>query len=91
MSARCTPRPAYAGALFRVASQFNLLEMVSERITPSTGSPATPATPRRPACAMAAGAATIYRNYLVPVGDGIGQRSGRQLDGLAGVGAALSG
>src|SRR6188768_3254535 len=42
-----------------------------------------------PACAIAAGAATIYRNYFVPVGDGIGQTSGRQLDGLADLGAAL--
>ena len=38
---------------------------------------------------MAAGAATIYRNYFAPVGDGIGQTSERQLDGLADLGAAL--
>ena len=63
--------PAYAGALFQVASQFNLLEMVSERITPSTGRPLRRRPHPGPACAMAAGAATIYRNYLVPVGDGI--------------------
>lgn len=29
--------PAYAGALFQVASQFNLLEMVFERVTPERG------------------------------------------------------
>jgi hypothetical protein len=39
---------------------------------------------------MAAGAATIYRNYLVPVGEGLGQTRTRQLDGLADLGAALS-
>ena len=29
--------PEYEGALFQVASQFNLLEMVSERVTPRAG------------------------------------------------------
>jgi hypothetical protein len=43
-----------------------------------------------PACAIAAGAATIYRNYFVPVHGGVGQTAERQLDGLAEVGAALS-
>jgi hypothetical protein len=43
-----------------------------------------------PACAMAAGAATIFRNYFVPVGDQIGQTAERQLDGLADMGAELS-
>ena len=46
--------------------------------------------PQGPACAMAAGAATIYRNYCVPVGDRIGQTSDRRLDALAGLGSALS-
>ncbi len=82
--------PEYAGALFQVASQFNLLEMVSPEVTPEQGvtryqHDAT----QGPACAMAAGAATIYRNYFVPVGDGVGQTSERQLDGLADLGAAL--
>jgi hypothetical protein len=39
---------------------------------------------------MAAGAATIFRNYFVPVGDQIGQTAERQLDGLADIGAELS-
>jgi len=43
-----------------------------------------------PACAMAAAAGTIYRNYFVPVGDRVGQTRDHQLDALAGVGAALS-
>ena len=32
----------------------------------------------------------MYRNYFVPVGDGTGQTSSRQLDGLADVGAFLA-
>ena len=36
-----------------------------------------------PACAIAAGAATIYRNYFAPVGNKFGQTKDRQLDGLA--------
>ena len=37
-----------------------------------------------------AGAATIYRNYFVPVGGGTGQTHDRQIDTLAGLGAELS-
>ncbi len=83
--------PANEGALFQVASQFNLLEMVSEHVTPEQGVAGYAHDHTQgPVCAMAAGAATIYRNYLVPVGDGVGQTADRQLDALAGVGAALS-
>lgn len=82
---------ALQGALFQVASQFNLLEMVSEHITPEQGVSRYAYDPTQgPACAMAAGAATIYRNYCVPVGGGIGQTRERQLDALAELGAALS-
>ena len=42
-----------------------------------------------PACAIAAGAATIYRNYFAPVGGGDGQTAERQFDGLADLGEAL--
>lgn len=83
--------PQYAGALFQVASQFNVLEMTSERVTPEQGVTRYAGDPTQgPACAIAAGAATIYRNYLVPVGDQIGQTATRQLDALAGLGSALS-
>lgn len=84
-------RPEYAGALFQVASQFNLLEMIGPHVSPEEGVTryAQDAT-QGPACAMAAGAATIYRNYLVPVGDGIGQTSTRQLDALSDLRAALA-
>ncbi|GJE59015.1 hypothetical protein [Methylobacterium trifolii] len=84
-------QPENAGALFQVASQFNMLEMTSPNVTPEDGV-AGYADDRTqgPACAMAAGAATIYRNYLVPVAGGIGQTADRQLDGLADLGAALA-
>lgn len=81
---------AHAGALFQVASQFNLLEMVSENVTPEHGVTryATDGT-QGPACAMAAGAATVYRNYFAPVGGAVGQTAERQIDCLADIGAIL--
>ncbi len=83
--------PENAGALFQVASQFNMLEMVAPSVTPEEGvTRYQHDRTQGPACAMAAGAATIYRNYLVPVGGGAGQTATRQLDGLADVGAALA-
>ena len=83
--------PENAGALFQVASQFNMLEMTSPEVTPEHGVTRYLSDPTQgPACAIAAGAATIFRNYFVPVGDGFGQTSDRQLDGLAPMGDALS-
>jgi hypothetical protein len=83
--------PENAGALFQVASQFNLLEMVSPEVTPEDGVTRYQNDPTQgPACAIAAGAATIYRNYFVPVGDGYGQTAIRQLDGLIDLGEALA-
>ncbi len=83
--------PENAGALFQVASQFNLLEMVAPHITPEDGVTGyIEDLTQGPACAVAAGAGTIYRNYFVPVGDGVGQTKLRQLDGLADLGLALS-
>ena len=84
-------KPEFEGALFQVASQFNLLEMVSENFTPEHGvTDYIYDGTQGPACAMAAAAGTIYRNYFVPVGDRVGQTRNHQLDALAGVGAALS-
>jgi len=55
-----------AGCLFQVASQFNLLEMVSPRVTPEQGVGIYENDPTQgPACAIAAGVGTIYRNYFV--------------------------
>lgn len=83
--------PEYAGALFQVASQFNMLEMVSPDVTPEHGVTRYEHDGTQgPGCAIAAGAATIYRNYFVPVGDSAGQTHDRQLDGLADLGGVLS-
>ncbi len=83
--------PELAGALFQVASQFNLLEMVSPEVTPEHGvTRYQHDRTQGPACAIAAGAATIYRNYFAPVAGQAGQTRDRQLDGLADIGAALA-
>src|SRR5258705_11006186 len=82
--------PENAGALFQVASQFNLLEMVSPTVTPEQGvTRYQHDRTQGPACAIATGAATIYRNYFVPVGGSHGQTTERQLDGLADLGGTL--
>lgn len=84
-------QPENAGALFQVASQFNLLEMVSPRVSPEDGVTRYQHDHTQgPACAIACGAATIYRNYFAPVDGRPGQTETRQFDGLHGVGVALS-
>ena len=81
----------YRGALFQVASQFNMLEMINPGITPEHGVTGYQYDMTQgPACAMAAGAATIYRNYLVPLEGQEGQSAERQIDGLADLGAKLA-
>jgi hypothetical protein len=81
-----------AGALIQVASQFNVLEMTGPSVSPEEGvTRYEHDRTQGPACAIAAGAGTIYRNYFVPVAGDVGQTSTRQIDGLAGVGEALSG
>jgi hypothetical protein len=83
--------PENAGALFQVASQFNLLEMPSYEVTPEHGVTGYEYDHTQgPACAIAAGAATIYRNYFAPAGGGDGQTRDRQLDALTDLGTALS-
>lgn len=83
--------PEYTGALFQVASQFNLLEMVGPNVTPEQGvTRYEDDHTQGPACAIAAGAATIYRNYFAPLDGSYGQTKERQFDGLAEVGASLS-
>jgi hypothetical protein len=82
--------PENAGALFQVASQFNLLEMVSPAVTPEQGvTRYQHDLTQGPACAIAAGAATIYRNYFARVDGSDGQTTERQFNGLAGLGEAL--
>lgn len=82
--------PAHHGAVFQVASQFNLLEMTGPNVTPEDGVTGYAHDHTQgPACAIAAGAATIYRNYFASV-DGVpGQTRDRQIDCLRDVGAAL--
>ena len=83
--------PENTGALFQVASQFNLLEMVSPTVTPEQGVTRYQHDHTQgPACAIAAGAATIYRNYFVSVGGRPGQTKERQFDGLADLGGTLA-
>jgi hypothetical protein len=77
--------------LFQVASQFNLLEMTGPSVTPEDGVTIYQHDRTQgPACAIAAGAATIYRNYFAKVGGAEGQTKDRQLDGLADLGVSLS-
>ena len=81
--------PANAGALFQVASQFNLLEMVSPNRTPEEGVGIySYDRTQGPACAIACGAGTIYRNYFVPVNGQIGQSTDNQINCLADLGIA---
>jgi hypothetical protein len=82
--------PVNSTAFFQVASQFNLLEMTSPKISPEAGVGIYENDRTQgPACAIACGAGTIYRNYFVPIAGQLGQTEGRQLDCIADLGAAL--
>jgi hypothetical protein len=79
-----------AGALFQVASQFNLLEMISPTVTPEHGVDIYENDRTQgPACAIACGAGTIFRNYFVSVNGQSGQSSENQIDCLNDLGNAL--
>lgn len=81
---------ANQGAVFQVASQFNLLEMPDPGVTPAAGiSEYEHDRTQGPACALAAAAGTLYRHYFVPIDGVAGQTAGRQLDGLCDLGPAL--
>jgi len=81
---------ANRNALFQVASQFNLLEMTGPDVSPEDGvSRYAYDHTQGPACAIAAGAATIYRNYFADVDGHSGQKRRRQIDCLRDLGAAL--
>jgi hypothetical protein len=78
------------GALFQVASQFNLLEMVSPNVTPEHGVGIYEHDHTQgPACAIVAGAGTIYRSYFAIVNGQVGQSANNQIDCLADIGAVL--
>lgn len=82
--------PATAGALFQVASQFNLLEMVSPSVTPEQGVGIYEHDlTQGPACAIACGAGTIVRNYFVELVGQVGQSATKQVDCLNEVGRLL--
>jgi len=79
-----------AGSLFQVASQFNLLEMPSPDVTPEQGVKNYEYDHTQgPACAIAAGAGTIYRIYFAIVNEQIGQSADNQIDCLADIGTEL--
>ena len=83
-------RSAHRNALFQVASQFNLLEMVGPDVSPEDGvTRYVNDHTQGPACALAAGAATVYRNYFVPVDGQNGQTRDRQIDCLRDLGSKL--
>ena len=88
-------RPEVCGAVVQVASQFNLLEMTSPDLSPEDGLARYQFDRTQgPACAMAAGAGTIVRNYLADVPGYPGQKGQtreRQIDTLADLRAALPG
>ena len=70
-------------SIIQVASQFNLLEMVSPNRTPEDGIGVYEYDATQgPACAIACGAGTIYRNYFVNINGQIGQTSTKQIDCL---------
>ena len=80
-----------AGSLFQVASQFNLLEMISPSVTPESGVGIYETDHTQgPTCAIACGAGTIYRNYFAGANGQTGQSAGNQIDCLADIGIALN-
>lgn len=86
--------PANHGAIFQVASQFNLLEMPGPSVTPLDGVDGYELDRTQgPACAIACGGATIYRNYFAVVDpqdpSELGQTEQRQIDCLADLGGVL--
>ena len=70
-------------AVVQVASQFNLLEMASPNVSPEDGVTRYQYdNTQGPACAMAAGPATLYRNFGVWVGSQQGQSRSTQVNTL---------
>ncbi|UBM61556.1 hypothetical protein LA303_09025 [Candidatus Sulfidibacterium hydrothermale] len=71
------------GALFQVASQFNLLEMTGPDVIPEEGVGIYERdNTQGPACAIACGAGTIFRNYFVDIDGQKGQTATRQINCL---------
>eukprot|EP01041_Mallomonas_annulata_P006280 gene6280-12720_t len=73
----------FAGSLFQAASQFNCLEFTSSTGVPENGVTCYMYDPTQgPACAIAAGPATVYRNYLVECNGVNGQSTHSQFNNL---------
>lgn len=85
--------PENERSIFQVASQCNLLEMVGPSVTPERGITGyIYDRTQGPACAIAAAAGTLYRNYFVPLENGqIGQTATHQVDTMADLHAHLGG
>lgn len=82
--------PENAHAIFQVASQFNMLEMASPSFTPEMGVGIyQDDLTQGPACAIAAGAGTIWRNYFMPLLGQTGQSETVQFDALYALGCEL--
>ena len=84
--------PQFRNAIFQVASQCNLLEMVGPSVTPEAGVTGYYYDRTQgPACAIACGAGTVYRNYFVPIEHQLGQTSDLQVDTMKDLHGALGG
>ena len=82
--------PENQNAVFQVASQFNLLEMVNPTVTPERGIDRYEYDfTQGPASAIACGAGTIYRNYFVPINNQLGQSENCQINCLEEIEKAL--
>jgi hypothetical protein len=82
--------PENYGALFQVASQFNCLEFPGTSTTPEHGVSGYAHDPTQgPACSLAAAAATVYRNYFVPLRGSEGQTHDNQINNLEDLAAAV--
>jgi len=83
-------KPENQGAMFQAASQFNCLEFAGPEEVPEDGVTQYETDPTQgPACALAAAAGTVVRNYFAEVGGTRGQTRDRQLNNLDDVQARL--
>jgi hypothetical protein len=79
------------GATFQAASQFNCLEFASPDALPEMGVAIYAHDHTQgPACSIAAGPATVYRNYFADVGGQEGQTRDKQLNNLDNLSTLLS-
>eukprot|EP00039_Didymoeca_costata_P027229 m.17867 g.17867 ORF g.17867 m.17867 type:complete len:383 (+) comp6134_c0_seq1:127-1275(+) len=78
--------PENREAMFQAASQFNCLEFPGPSTTPEQGvTDYQYDGTQGPACSLAAGPATVYRNYFAPVNGQIGQTHDNQINNLEGM------